>query len=333
MKSTFLTNSFYANGIFRNLDLSGDMNPNGSIISCYNCRITTSVAGLYAEDCELVAVSAGAAALKRCSISSLTITTVGEYLSMIDCTPLLSTDTTAGVEVRGKFDCVGWLGYMQLKLIAATSRVEGTGTIELDPTSTGTLLMSCTLQLIDSGNLGIDTVISDKLWAKMSNIPAAVVSRTMAVLDENIKLTLNNTAANKDFTATNTLACTGLPTTVDANIVKTQLLITFKVENTYAGSNCLDCSTATHNQWQLDLDNAGYADLVNGAKTTGQMLDGQWHIGAQYGIFSDFLIFDTTTQITNIDGKLGVRLANGRSKQASLNVTVSMYLLIDSRNV
>jgi len=76
------------------------------------------------------------------------------------------------------------------------------------------------------------------------------------------------------------------------------------------------------NQWQIDMDGGGFVDLVNGSKPDGQLLDNDWRCPAEGAIFSFAYPFDVTSQITNIDGNIGLRLANGRAEQDSLKVTI-----------
>lgn len=146
-------------------------------------------------------------------------------------------------------------------------------------------------------------------------------------LGSNLIQTLTNTAANKDFLAANTDGITGLLFTDDNKVEKVTLVILGNVVNTYAGTNALDCNIAAHNQLQIDLDNGGFTDLVNSSKPDGQLLDNDWRCPTEGGIFSFAYIFDITSKITNIDGKIGIRLANGRSEQNSLKVTIlSAYI-------
>lgn len=141
-------------------------------------------------------------------------------------------------------------------------------------------------------------------------------------IGNNLTQTLTNTAANKDFIAASTQGATGLKFTDDNLVQKVTLILLGNAVNTYAGTNALDCTTATHNQLQLDLDGGGFTDLVNGSKTDGQLLDNDWRCKVEGAIFSFAYPFDVTSQITNIDGNIGLRLANGRSEQSSLKVTI-----------
>ena len=144
----------------------------------------------------------------------------------------------------------------------------------------------------------------------------------------NLTQTLNNTAANKDFLAANARGASGLLYTQDNKVEKAFLILLGVAVNAYAGNNALDCTTGAHNQLQVDLDNAGFADLVNGASADGQLLDNDWRCPTEGGIHAFALEFDVTSQITNIDGKIGIRLANGRAEQASLVVTISAWLKV-----
>ena len=144
----------------------------------------------------------------------------------------------------------------------------------------------------------------------------------------NLTQTLNNTAANKDFLAANARGVSGLLYTQDTKVEKVFLILLGVAVNSYDGNNALDCTTATHNQLQVDLDNAGFTDLVNGVSADGQLLDNDWRCPTEGGIHTFAMEFDVTSQITNIDGKIGVRLANGRAEQASLVVTISAFLKV-----
>ncbi len=169
---------------------------------------------------------------------------------------------------------------------------------------------------------------------KCNNIPAEVASHYICpLINDNTVQTFNTVAADKDFIAA--VAATGLPTTTNANLKQARLVLCFSVENTYAGANYLDCSTATDNQLQLNIDGGGYADLQNGALADGQFLDGAYNIGATNGIRSIVRVFDITAVLaTNIDGTLGVRWQKARAKQASLTVTLdTAFLIIDTKNV
>lgn len=143
----------------------------------------------------------------------------------------------------------------------------------------------------------------------------------------NCTQSLNNTAANKDFIGSNLTGAVGLVSTDDTLVDKVFLLIIGRANNSYDGDNELDCATAAHNQWRTNLDGGAYSDLVN-EEADGQMLDGDWESLGK-GIIHPFtFMFDITSQLTNIDGKIGVRLENGRSDQANLVVICDIYLRV-----
>lgn len=141
-------------------------------------------------------------------------------------------------------------------------------------------------------------------------------------LGNNLTQTLTNTAANKDFIAASTQGATGLEFSDDTKVRKVTLVLLGNAVNTYAGTNALDCTTATHNQWQIDMDGGGFVDLVNGSKTDGQMLDNDWRCPVEGVIHSFAYPFDVTSQVTTITGDIGLRLAMGRAEQDSLKVTI-----------
>ncbi len=138
---------------------------------------------------------------------------------------------------------------------------------------------------------------------------------------------LGTTHADVALLASNTHAASGLLSTIDALVQKVQLIIVGVAENQYAGANYLDCSTPTDNQWQINVDGGDFVDLQNDGKADGQMVDEDWHCqveGAQAGFV---YTFDITSILTNIDGKIGLRLANARAKQASMKVTLQTVAL------
>ena len=146
-------------------------------------------------------------------------------------------------------------------------------------------------------------------------------------LGNNLTQTLTNTAANKDFIPASNQGATGLLFTDDAKVQKVTLILLGNAVNVYAGSNALDCTTASHNQLQIAMDGGGFVDLVNGTKPDGQLLDNDWRCKAEGVIFSFAYPFDVTSQVTNIDGNIGIRLANGRAEQSSLKVTILTAVL------
>jgi hypothetical protein len=139
--------------------------------------------------------------------------------------------------------------------------------------------------------------------------------------------TLTNAAADKDFIASNATGADGLISTDDSKVEKVFLVIIGRAVNSYAGNNALDCTTAAHNQWKINLDGGAYSDLVN-EEADGQMLDNDWQAIGEGAIHPFTFMFDITAQITNIDGKIGVRLENGRSEQTSFIVTCDIYLKV-----
>jgi len=144
----------------------------------------------------------------------------------------------------------------------------------------------------------------------------------------NLSQTLNNTAGNKVFITADTRGAQGLVSTDDTKVEKVMLLITGIATNTYAGSNALDCSTATHNQWQIALGAGSWSDLVNGSNPDGQMNDDDWRCKVEGAAVSFSMMFDVTSQITDIDGNIGLQLENGRAEQDSLIVTISAFLKV-----
>jgi len=112
------------------------------------------------------------------------------------------------------------------------------------------------------------------------------------------------------------------------NLSKVFLLIIGRAENMFAGYNDLNCTTATHNQWQVNIDGGAYVDLQNGAKADGQMLDTDWRCEALGVIHPFTFMFDITDQIVALDDMIGIRLANSRARQNNLIVTIDVYLKV-----
>lgn len=147
-------------------------------------------------------------------------------------------------------------------------------------------------------------------------------------LGMNLTQVLTNVAADKDFVADNDRGASGLLFTNDSKVQKAFLHIVGVAVNTYTYENGLDCATATHNQLQMNLDGGAYSDLVNGAKADGQMLNNDWRCPLEGSLHTFHLAFDVTSQVTNIDGKIGIKLQNGRSLQSSLYITISTFLRV-----
>ena len=143
----------------------------------------------------------------------------------------------------------------------------------------------------------------------------------------NCTQTINATNATKSFISTGITGASGLISTDDAKVQKAFLLIIGRAVNTYAGTNALDCTTDTWNQWQMNLDGGAYGDLTN-EEADGQMLDNDWRCPVEGAIHPFTLMFDLGGVLTNIDGKIGVRLATAQAEQVSLITTIDVYLKI-----
>ena len=139
--------------------------------------------------------------------------------------------------------------------------------------------------------------------------------------------TLTNVAADKVFIADNTTGASGLITTDDTLVSEVVLIIIGRAVSTYDGVNALDCTTPAHNQWQMNLDGGAWSDLTN-EDADGQMIDNNWYCAVEGVVYPFTFGFDITAQMTNIDGKIGVQLENGRSEQTSLIVTIDVYLKV-----
>lgn len=138
---------------------------------------------------------------------------------------------------------------------------------------------------------------------------------------------LTPVADDKDFTVFGDgRKAEGLVSVVDAEALKKFIHIVGTATNTYAYANGLDCTDAAHNQWQINIDNGAYSDLVNGSNADGQMLDNDWRTPLEGSIVSFHLMFDITDQLSNIDGILGIKLKDAKSLQSSLYVTAYIFL-------
>jgi len=148
-------------------------------------------------------------------------------------------------------------------------------------------------------------------------------------LANNLTQIIDTTRDNKDFIPANIRGATGLLSssvpTAKAQLVS--LVLLGEAVNIFAGSNALDCSTDTDNQWQIDMDGSGFVDLVNGTNPDGQMADSDWLCQIEGGVFSFAYLFDVTDQVPNIDGFIGLRLANGKSDEDSLATTITTAFL------
>ncbi len=167
---------------------------------------------------------------------------------------------------------------------------------------------------------------------------AAIVAALAAIptenyFEQNLPILMNSTqsltnaAGNKDFIGDNVTGAKGLISTDDTKVQKVMLVIIGRAVSSYDGDNALDCTTATHNQWKINLDGGAWSDLVN-EEADGQMLDDDWQALSRGAIHPFTFMFDVTSQITNIDGKIGLRLENGRAEQDSFIVTCDIFLKV-----
>lgn len=143
----------------------------------------------------------------------------------------------------------------------------------------------------------------------------------------NCEQTLTTVATDRDFIASNVAlgAPAGLVSGRIADLRMAFLLLIGRAVNSFAGQNNLDCTVVTDNQWQVNIDGGAYADLENDGKADGQMLDTDWECIAQ-GIIHPFtFMFEITGLLTAINSRIGLRLANARSRQNNLIVTVDVY--------
>ncbi len=184
---------------------------------------------------------------------------------------------------------------------------------------------------LDAANLpaDVDTLIARITAARAANLDnATYLEQTIPIMMNSLQ-TLTGAQADKDFIATNTRGGQGLISTDNAKMQKAFLVIIGRAVNVYAGTNALDCTTAAHNQWKMNLDGGAYADLVNGAFADGQMLDNDWRCNVDGAIHPFTLMFDiSAVLVANVDGLIGVRLENGRSEQSSMLVDCDIYLKV-----
>lgn len=154
--------------------------------------------------------------------------------------------------------------------------------------------------------------------------------RDIYPIDFNITQDITDVKADKTFLAANTYNAQGLDlvSTDESRVVKAELLILGDVENTYDGSNALDCTVAADNQWQWDLNGAGFTDLLNGTRASGQMKDNDWRCASKGASRAIPYTFDITSALTDIDGKIGLLLKDAKSEQDGLNVTLHLYLKV-----
>ena len=162
------------------------------------------------------------------------------------------------------------------------------------------------------------------------NVPSVGTSyfeQTVAIAF-NLTQDITDVAADKTFLAANCYNAQGLISSEDARVAKASILMLADVHNTYDGINALDCTAPAHNQWQWDLNNAGFTDLLNGTRASGQMNDNDWRSASKGATRSFVYMFDVTSALTDIDGKIGILLKDGKSEQDGLNVTLHLYLTV-----
>lgn len=173
----------------------------------------------------------------------------------------------------------------------------------------------------------VETLVSRLTADRATNLDSCTYLEQTVPIKMNSLQTIDTSISQHYFIATNTTGASGLISTDDTKVQKVFLLIIGRAVNSYDGENALACAVADRNQWQIDIDGGGYSDLVN-AGPDGQMLDNDWRCYSKGVIHPFTLMFDVTSQITNIDGNIGVKLADGISEQDSLLVTCDIYLKI-----
>ena len=164
---------------------------------------------------------------------------------------------------------------------------------------------------------------------EMSTDVAVYLEQTVPIR-MNCEGTLTTVAADVDFITpvVGTPGAVGLVSTHALRLRRAFLLIIGRAVNTFAGVNNLDCTVATDNQWQIGIDAGAYVDLQNGLKADGQMLDTDWGCQVQGAIHPFTLMFDITDELDDPDSAIGVRLANARSRQDNLIVTLDVYMKV-----
>ena len=163
----------------------------------------------------------------------------------------------------------------------------------------------------------------------MSSKTAVYLEQTVPIV-MNVPRSLTTVATPALFIASNQPAGepTGLIPADVANLERIFLLIIGRAVNTFAGQNNLDCTVATDNQWQMNVDGGAYADLQNDTKADGQMLDTDWECMVQGVVHPFTLMFDITGSLTSLTSRIGLMLNNARSRQNNLVVTVDVYLKV-----
>ena len=164
------------------------------------------------------------------------------------------------------------------------------------------------------------------------NVPSVGTSyfKDLYPIAFNLTQDITDVAADKTFLAANCYNAQGvdLVSTDEDRVQKAELLILGDVENTYDGLNALDCTLATDNQFQWDLNGAGFTDLLNGTRASGQMNDNDWRCASKGASRAIPYLFDITSSLTDIDGKIGLLLKDAKSEQDGLNVTLHLYLSV-----
>lgn len=147
-------------------------------------------------------------------------------------------------------------------------------------------------------------------------------------LGVNLYETLTNVGANLNFIPAGVRGATGLYWTDDAKVGATFIILIGSVVNSFAGPNAIDCTVMTDNLWQVQMDAAGWLPLANGPFPDGQMNHLDWALPTQGSSLGFAWMFETTAQLTNIAGDIGIRLENSLALAAGLRVFLSVFLKI-----
>jgi hypothetical protein len=155
---------------------------------------------------------------------------------------------------------------------------------------------------------------------------ASYLEQTCPVI-MNREQTISTVIGDKDFIASN--STDGIPTgLIDEDISrleKASILLIGRAVNDFNGINYLNCSTATWNQWQINVNGGTYVDLQNNGKADGQMADTDWYCVARGVIHPFTFMFDITGLVTSVQNRFGIRLQSGIAIADSLIITVDIY--------
>ena len=148
-----------------------------------------------------------------------------------------------------------------------------------------------------------------------------LIMRALYPLAHNQVYTVNTTKATKTIFSGKT--ANGLPSGfTQSDVLKARIILNIAYLNRYNGANDLDLTTATDNQFKVQVNSGGFTTMLDG-----QMSDGDWEVDQQNAGGNLTLSLDVTSLLSDITtDTFDAEHENAVSDQNSFKVIVDAWL-------